>query len=169
MKRALLFAVVSLSAAAIAAPALAGPGGTARPFKGNAAGQTTVTGGPLVFASSSAGTMISTHLGKGSYSITATQDWTTAVFFTHPCAVVAGTFTLTAANGATVTGTVSGETCELAPFVNTSYASSLTATINGGTGRFAGASGTLTVNGLSTGPVGGPFNDTSTWTGTISY
>jgi hypothetical protein len=164
MKKILMFAVVAVGAVALTASALAGPGGTNRPFKGTGSGETTVTatGNPAVFRSASAGTIIATHLGKGTYTITATQTWTT-------CAVVAGTFTFVAANGATVFATVAGTTCEIAPFDNTSYESDLALTITGGTDRFTGATGHFDIDGTSTGPAGGPFDDAWTATGTISY
>jgi hypothetical protein len=166
MKKISLFAVVTVGALMLATSVQAGPGGTNRPFKGTGLGETSVdvsSGGP-VFTSATNGTIIATHLGKGTYTIAATQDWST-----YPCAVVAGSFVFVAANGATMSASVDGTTCELAPFDNTSYGSALDLTIIGGTGRFAGATGTLEITGSSTGPEGGPFNDVMSATGKISY
>lgn len=167
MRRLLLVGAAALTVALATGPALAGPGGSDRPFKGTAAGTTTLVGftPPSTFSSSSTGTMIATHLGLGTYTISATQTWSGG------CAAVAGTFTFVAANGATLTGTLSGTTCEQAPFDDTTYGSALTATITGGTGRLAGATGTLAVTGTSTRPNGltPVLSDVSTLVGTITY
>jgi hypothetical protein len=157
--------------ALVAGSAFAGTKGTDRPFKGDGSGTTAVSGGPSTFTSVTVGTVNSTHLGKGAYAVNATQNWgLSANCAGSPVqAVDTGSMTLTAANGATVTGTISGTTCELAPFNNTTYGTTLTMTVTGGTGRFDGATGSIVISGLSTGPAGGPFSDVSTMTGTISY
>lgn len=155
---------------------LAGPKGTDRPFKGTWAGTTTVTAAGTqgadiaTYTSASTGSLNATNFGTGTYSLAATQHWA----FGSGCAgspVFAadnGTLTLTSAKG-TVSGPVTGFTCELAPFDNTTYGTNLTMTISGGTGRYATATGTIVITSTSTGPAGGPFNDSATMTGMISY
>ena len=174
MRKPIMIAVAVLAVMVLTAGSvLAGAKGTDRPFKGSGSGTTAVTVVASDFTSTSSGKVNSTHLGNGTYTIAATQTWGPDT--SNLCAgssIIAsdtGTAILTAANGATVTGFVAGTTCELAPFDNTTYGTTLTLTITGGTGRFLGATGSIAVRGTSTGPVGGPFGDTITMTGTISY
>jgi hypothetical protein len=159
---------------------LGAKGGTDRPIKGHTSGETTVTatGNPAIFTSASEGTNQASHLGKGSYTIAATQAWQgetadecgpgTAIF-----AVVTGTVEFTAANGAILAADIGPDSiaCEADPFNNTQYDSFLNLVVDGAdsTGRFAGASGSITLEGHSSGPAGGPFSDVASYTGTISY
>ena len=150
---------------------LAAPKGTDRPFKGSWVGTTTVSGTAPDFTSASTGSLNATNFGTGTYSLTATQHWSSGSGCAGSPVFAAdtGTVMLTSAKG-TVSGPVTGFTCELAPFDNTAYGTNLTMTITGGTGRYAGATGSIAIKSTSTGPTGGPtFNDSATMTGTISY
>jgi hypothetical protein len=175
VKRFFVAAFVACLVSIQAGSALAGPNGTNRPFSATGSGTTAIVSNPSpgVFGSSSAGTLNATHLGKSTYTISATQTW--GPDLGDVCAgsaivaAVSGTTTFSAANGVKVYGSVSGRTCELAPFNDTTYGSLLNVTITGRTGRFAGATGTLTTTGTSAGPAGGPFADSFSTTGTISY
>jgi hypothetical protein len=177
MRKMIMTAVAVLAMTVlVTGSALAASKGTNRPFSGTGAGATTVSGGPSSFSSTSAGNAISTHLGNGTYTISATQTW--GLDALDQCAgssiiaTDAGSATFTAANGSTVTGTVAGITCELAPFNDTTYATTLTLTVSPSlsTGRFFGATGSIVISGTSTATATpGSFNDTSTMTGTISY
>ena len=73
-----------------------------------------------------------------------------------------GTFTLTAANGDTLTGTFTGQADTSAPIFEIEE----TGTINGGTGRFAGATGTIAFHRLFD-PAAG--TTTGTIEGTLSF
>jgi hypothetical protein len=157
---------------------LGAKGGTDRPIKGHTSGETTVAGAIPDFTSASEGTNQASHLGKGSYTIAATQAWQgetadecgpgTAIF-----AVVTGTVEFTAANGAILAADIGPGSiaCEAGSFNDTEYDSFLNLVVDGAdsTGRFAGASGSMTLEGHSSGPAGGPFSDVASYTGTISY
>jgi hypothetical protein len=78
-------------------------------------------------------------------------------------AVTAGTFTLTAANGDEVYGTYSGQAVPTQDPGVVNFEDP--GVITGGTGRFAGAGGTLTTNGLANMATG---KYTSTITGRLS-
>ena len=174
MRRTIMITVALLAVMALATgSALAGAKGTDRPFKGSGNGTTTVTGPGPTFNSASSGNVNSTHLGNGTYSITATQAWgpDTGDLCVGSSIIAsdAGSATLTAANGATVTGAVSGTTCELTPFDNTTYATTLVLTVTAGTGRFVGATGSIVISGTSTATGPGTFSDVTTMSGTISY
>jgi hypothetical protein len=135
--------------AAAMAFASAAPAGNLVPFKGNYSGTATLVGGsPPLLALSATGT--ATHLGKSSELIT------TTVNFAAACPLTVGTGVLTAANGDKLFLNTSGVACPTAqPGVLTI---SGTQTVTGGTGRFAGASGSLGVSGT-----------TNTNTGALTY
>lgn len=83
------------------------------------------------------GTGRATHVGRYAYHAEECFDGVSAFF---------GTFTITAANGDTLTATYSGTAAlDLSGYDET-------ATITGGTGRFTAATGQLDVSGLITGP-----------------
>ena len=160
---------------------LAGPKGTDRPFKGSGSGTSSVpvlvAGNFPTFGLTGTGTFNATHLGQGTYTGASTQDWSGADYTgfpnpVNPCAVVAGSITLTAANGDTLTGDiVAGSTvCELAPFNGLAYASTLIIDFTGGTGRFVDASGSFVSTNIHIRPtVTSPSQDTGSWVGTTSY
>jgi hypothetical protein len=79
---------------------------------------------------------------------------------------IEGTQIFTAANGDTITATISGT---LAPQANGTLEGTLTGAITGGTGRFAGATGTYDFHIVATPFVGGGgFFSVATIDGTIS-
>jgi hypothetical protein len=132
MKR--FWSAAGVAPAVVAVLALAGPAaaGDAVPFSGGFAG--TDTGTPIPntqFASvtvEAAGT--ATHLGRFAYTAQLTVNTATGVG--------SGTFVFTAANGDTVYGTINGQAAFTPPNV---LSIAETATVTGGTGRFAGATG----------------------------
>jgi hypothetical protein len=101
------------------------------PFKGSDSGSAQVisnSGGILHTADTASGH--ATHLGRYTLVASETIDLATG-------AITVGSFTLTAANGDTVTGTYSGQALPGLTGYNVS------GPITGGTGRFAGATGFL--------------------------
>lgn len=127
-----------IAAAALAALALAGPvsAGEQVPFKGTLAGTATITplGGPMVAVEIDAsGT--ATYLGRFTLEAphVVNQATLTAV----------GTYLLTAANGDTITADLAGTARMVEP--PNVIAINETATVTGGTGRFAGATGSIQV------------------------
>lgn len=128
----------ALIAAAALALTLAGPvaAGDQVPFRGSLAGTATITplGGPMVAVEIDA-TGTATYLGKFTLEAphTVNQATLTAV----------GTYTLTAANGDTLTADLAGTARMVEP--PNVIAITETATVTGGTGRFAGATGSIQV------------------------
>ena len=105
-------------------------GGTALPFRGSF---TTVIDVPPPSAHATVeGT--ATHLGRFTGTVTAEVN---------PDTTGTGTFTFTAANGDQLSGTFVGEGVFMPP--NTATRLPNVATIENGTGRFAGATGTFTM------------------------
>jgi hypothetical protein len=125
-------AAVALAAAGVLA--LAGPAsaGEPVPFKGGFAG--TDVGTPIPNTPSAAVTVEAaghaTHLGRFTYTARITVNTATGAG--------SGTFVFTAANGDTVYGTISGQAAFTPPNV---LSIAELATVTGGTGRFAGATG----------------------------
>ncbi len=95
-------------------------------------------GGPGIDLVTLTGTGHGTQLGKFSFSAPHTVDTTTRT--------ASGTYTFTAANGDTLTATFTGRATPTATPGVVSIVE--TATITGGTGRFAGATGSFTVSRL---------------------
>jgi hypothetical protein len=98
------------------------------------------------------GSGIATHLGRYTMVASETVDFGAST-------VTGGEYTLTAANGDTVTGTYSGH---IFPGL-TGYL--VSGPVTGGTGRFAGATGTITLHGTFD-PL--TFTGSDVITGTIS-
>ena len=123
------------------------------PFKGTLEGSQTTTPlePPLAFSVVSA-TGTATHLGRFTLEIPHTVNFATATGD--------GTYTFTAANGDTLTADFTGE-AQVGPIISIEEH----ATITGGTGRFAGATGTFTAHRLYD-PVNG--TTTGSFEGTIS-
>ena len=119
--------------------ALAKAGGTDRPAKGTALGDCTTPIPSLQLTCDTSG--VSTHLGK----FTSHSEGSAEIVGGRTLGE--GTFTLVAANGDELTGTFT-----LNGVVPTGEVHSLTVvlTITGGTGRFADASGTITITFLAT-------------------
>ena len=135
--------------AALIVPLQAMAGGQV-PYKGSDSGGFTVPGtcAAGVFRIDINGTGTATHVGKYAYHADECFD--------PVASAVTGSFTLTAANGDTLSGTYSG------PCVGAMCTE--TALIEGGTGRFADAEGQLDVIVLVTGP--DTYSETAS--GTIS-
>jgi hypothetical protein len=131
----------ALLAAVALALTLAGPvsAGDQVPFKGNLAGTATITplGGPIVAVELDA-TGTATHLGKFRLDAPHIVDQSTLT--------AVGTYTLTAANGDTLTADLAGTARMVEP--PNVIAITETATVTGGTGRFAGATGSILVERL---------------------
>ena len=128
----------ALLAGALVTAALAGPvaAGGHVPFKGELAGTATVTPlNPPVVAVRIEATGTATHLGRFTLVAphTVNQATLTAV----------GTYLITAANGDTITADLAGTATMVSP--PNVIAISETATVTGGTGRFADASGSIQV------------------------
>jgi len=107
------------------------------PFKGRLDGTATITGGPPFLSVSIEGTGNATHLGRFTVEIphlVNTMNRTST-----------GTYQFTAANGDTLTAGFTGQATLTAPGVLSVVE---TATITGGTGRFAGATGSFSVERL---------------------
>ena len=172
MRRKLPLLLVVTLVVALAGSAGAATKGSNRPMKASTSGTSTsdATGAPIVVSASS-GTGQVSHLGSSAYQLNTTQDWSGYDMTTFPCGVIqpGSTMSFTAANGHMVSGTVSGTVCEQFPPAMTSYVSTLTVTITGGTGRFTGATGTLTGSGVSTATGPGTFADTGSFAGSITY
>ena len=137
-------------AVAFASPAMAGQ---RVPFKGSLAAVETdaVQGGTLVVDGSGVGK--ATHLGR--YTITFHVDVNLGTF------IGVGTVTFIAANGDTLSASLIGQAAPT-PDPNISMLEEV-ATITGGTGRFAGATGNFTIErvlNLSTGISSGSFSGT---------
>jgi hypothetical protein len=140
MRKAILLAGLVLAVSALSATtALAKAGGTNRPVKGTALGEVTVPIPSLHLTADASGVL--THLGKY------TGHFEGSAEIVGGRTLGEGTVTLVAANGDELTGTFtlngalpSGEVHSL----------TVVLTITGGTGRFADASGTITIPLLAT-------------------
>lgn len=125
------------------------------PFQGSLQGAVTRSGGPAVVHVDIVGGGNGSHLGNFTFS--APHDVNTAA------RTATGSYLLTAANGDTVTATFTGASSPTATPGVLSIVE--TATITGGTGRFAGATGSFTVE-RSYDTVAG--TTTGSYSGTIS-
>ena len=150
--RRIAFALVALAVLGLAGPVAAGE---QVPFKGSLEGVDTTTPltPPFVLATVEA-TGEATQLGLFTYTELDTVDTSTR-FGT-------GTFVFTAANGDTVFGTGTGQATFTPPNVLTIEGNEI---ITGGTGRFAGATGSFTVTRLKNTVTN---VTTASFTGTIS-
>ena len=125
------------------------------PFKGRLEGTATITPGTPPFLSVSIeGTGNSTHLGRFTVEIPHVVNTTNRTS--------TGTYEFTAANGDTLTASFTGQATLTAPGVLSIVE---TATLTGGTGRFADATGSFTVErsfnqvtGLTTGSFEGTIS-----------
>ena len=156
MKRRMFAA--SLALAVLAVLGLVGPvaAGEQVPFKGSLEGLDTTTPlDPPFVAVTVEATGKATHLGNFTLTISATVN--------RAIGAGTGTFVFTAANGDTVFGIQTGQATLTAPGVLTIVENRI---ITGGTGRFAGATGSFTgtrLKDLVTGETIGVFE------GTISH
>lgn len=128
-----LFSVVGVLMAFVAIVAVASAGATTDvPFKGTNNVVVTITGqtspNPYVYDFTASGGGEATQVGQFTY-----QEEGTINFATNE---IAGTWTYIAANSDTLTGTYTAD----------SSAPTITVQIEGGTGRFAGATGEITIH-----------------------
>ena len=173
----MVLALVVLTLSVTAGALMAAP---TKNFKGKASGTSSVpTGGPSVFATTSEGVFIGSHLGKGTFVASGTQTW--GAVTADQCddtvyGIVEGTVTFTKKNGDTLTATAQPGSivCEVEPMDFTAYESVIIYEITSGTGSFATASGTFTSSSTHTRSllVVSPFVtesvDVGTWTGVIA-
>jgi hypothetical protein len=104
------------------------------PLKGSFEGKQTVTPGTPPFATVEMNAEgQATHLGRFEIALPHTVNFATST--------ASGICTMTAADGSTITAAFTGQ-AQLGPVVTIVEH----ATITGGTGRFAGAAGTFTIN-----------------------
>ena len=136
-----LLILMSLLVLAVVTPgaAVAAPGGTDRPLVGTGSGTLSFDFATSPIPATAEGTAHFSHLGQSAYSqsfaITATSLTTYAL---------AGTETIVAANGDMLFATFTGAGENPAFVVGETFETPIVFTITGGTGRFAGASGTQT-------------------------
>ena len=139
MKR--FWSAAGVALAVVGAPGLAGPAsaGVPVPFFGSLAGVDTGTPIPNTQLASVTVRAVgnATQLGQFTYTALITVNTATGEG--------SGTFLFTGANGNTVFGTIRGQSTFRPPNV---LSISETATVTGGTGRFAGATGSLAVTRL---------------------
>lgn len=141
------FAIAAF-AGVIALPAVAGRDTV--PFKGSASGQAAQSAANVSTATLT-GTGEASHLGRYTIAGTLTVDYSTLQ--------ATGQTTFTAANGDTLTANITGTAVKASSSATDhAYKVSGTLTVTGGTGRFAGRTGTATFRGLS--PQGGQFTIT---------
>lgn len=136
MKRHTFTASLALAVLAILALTRPAAAGEQVPFHGSLAGVFTISGFPIATVSANL-TGNATHLGRFTLALPHHVDLSA----TPPSAV--GTFVFIAANGDTVFGTFTGAVDAAAPPV---FHVTEAATIHGGTGRFADASGAFTIS-----------------------
>lgn len=177
MRRPILFlTLLAVIAMGLAAPASARP--DARPFKGSVTGEVTFPfvgepclGDPLFFGgvrTDTDATGTASHLGR---TIATSQHCSPATDL-----ITGGTATFEAANGDEVHLEYFGTVDPVVSFANqpeldSPIVAELTYEIDGGTGRFEGATGdgTMTVTVLFKGFGPTPWPATWTWSGTIGY
>lgn len=132
--------------------AAASPAAQQVPFKGSFAGTQSVTPlQPPLVSVNGEGTGTATHLGLFTVELPHTVNLVTRIG--------EGTYTFTAADGDTVTADFTGQAQGAPPLISITEH----ATVTGGTGRFAGATGTFTVErrfNQATGMTEGSFEGT---------
>lgn len=147
------------------------------PLKANSTGLTAIFRasphpfeGPF-FSTSANGTIKGSLVGKGTYLLGTSWDWSGATT-ANPCGIVDGTVTITSANGDTVEGDIVGGStiCGAAGVTSSTFSQNLNIDVVGGTGRFAGVDGSLVYTATSTRDASSvfTFEDTGTWTGSLS-
>ena len=164
MRKAIMIAGLILAVAALSTiGALAKPGGTDRPIKDDESGTSVLDLGSLTFTTDTTGN--TSHLGRTTTHLDAALTPTGADTFT-----VAGSGTVVAANGSELSVTFSGSGTIDA---SGNAEGSVVLTITGGTGRFDGASGTLTGSFtqivVSTSATTQTYDTHYSLSGTISY
>ena len=134
IRRPLFFAVVAAAAVSLASMAVSAVAAET-PFKGTVDADEVVVPSPPTASLTRDGTGTATYLGKY------TEHITMQIFL--PTLSSTGTATFTAANGDTLIATVIGQATRTGP---TTLSIVEVYTITGGTGRFADATGTFTLN-----------------------
>jgi hypothetical protein len=170
MRRTMFFAAIVALVLAVALPATAAPMGKDRPFFGRASGEAVFDlSNPRNCSYPDPYYQITTftHLAG-----VAAQMGTLRVDSSHcptPTDTTLGEMTLTAANGDRLTATYGGPTQIDETFTHVSVEGLITVT--GGTGRFAGATGTIHYEGVVTitDPQALSWPMVETFEGTISY
>ena len=128
-----LVVLAALALLSLSSPVMAGE---QVPFHGSLAGTFEISGFPIATVSAHL-TGNATHLGRFTLALPHHVD----LLATPPSAV--GTFVFIAANGDTVFGTFTGAVDSASPPV---FHVTENATVEGGTGRFANASGSFTIS-----------------------
>ena len=162
MRKAIMIAGLVLALGVLApATALGKAGGTDRPIQGSGSGTTVLEIATLAFVTDGTGTV--SHLGQTTVHIDGVLTPTSPNTFT-----LAGSLTLTAANGDQLFGDFSGSGTGFGGSTGTTVT-----TITGGTGRFTGASGSVsgpfTQTPISMSATTATFATTFSLSGTISY
>ena len=175
----MILVLVALAMSITAGSVMAGKKGTDLPFKGNGVGTSDLTVDSNPFETESTGTLIASHLGKGSYTSISTQTWgANDGRCDGPAIGIVDTLvTITAANGDSFdaqSDLALSFLCDISPGGSplTEYESFTTYDIvpNSGTGKFANASGTFTSHTIHIRPDSNqPSDDVGSWKGTISY
>jgi hypothetical protein len=144
--------IPSVPAAKLSADVVAGPSsGNEVPFKGTLEGRLTISTPlePPLLSNLNEASGTATHLGRFTLEIPHIVNTMTRIG--------TGTYEFTAANGDTLVATFTGQATVVAPGVLSVLD---TATITGGTGRFAGATGSFTTERvfvMATGDITGSF------------
>ena len=164
MRKAIMIAGLVLALGVLApATALGKAGGTDRPVQGNGSGTTVLDLATLTFVTDS--TSVVSHVGRSTIHIDGVVTPTGPSTFT-----LAGSLTLTAANGDQQFGDFSGSGMNDGSGGSTGTTAT---TITGGTGRFTGASGSVsgpfTQTPISMSATTATFATTFSLSGTISY
>ena len=149
IRRPLFFAVVAAAAVSLASMAVSAVAAET-PFKGTVDADEVVVPSPPTASLTRDGTGTATYLGKY------TEHITMQIFLATLSST--GTATFTAANGDTLIATVIGQATRTGP---TTLSIVEVYTITGGTGRFADATGTFTLNSIvnqATGVSSGTFS-----------
>ena len=161
MRRILALAIVGVLWVAVAVPASAGSD-VERPYKGTEIGTTTVffddtcVPGPVTCVVTTESTAKITHVGKAAV----TSEGEITIFFAEGCTLLdgvtpgavfraKGTSEIVAANGDRLFGTYENQGCAGPPGGDIGTALVGSQTITGGTGRFAGATGSTTVDAVA--------------------
>ena len=164
MRKAIMIAGLVLALGVLApATALGKAGGTDRPVQGNGSGTTVLDVATLTFVTDSPSVI--SHVGRSTLHIDGVVTPTGPGTFT-----LAGSLTLTAANGDQQFGDFSGSGMNDGSGGSTGTTAT---TITGGTGRFTGASGSVsgpfTQTPISMSATTATFATTFSLSGTISY
>ncbi len=163
--RKVVFAIAAALAVTMffVAPANGATHGTDRPFNGSGSGTATITtaGPPQVISLD--GQLLASLTGRSTFHADISTPGLVGTTFTFT-----GTNTITAANGDTVAESLggSGQVIGQNPLTETV---TFVATITGGTGRFAGATGSTTVTGTLVQTMPTAFHITVSFSGTIAY